>query len=209
MPWERITQTVSILPLQHKESGVPMTSQTTVPDRLWSIVLAGSKGYAPLLLACALLAAACAKPAVHRNVSMDSLLPLMASQASDRQVLAGEWEYVDDAVVRLTLDEQGNGHYKWKDGRCETHTLIGHTWHGMWFQKENDRDDGFTVEFSPDFSEGEGRWWIRRIGADPAPKQKGRNVSSPQEGCSNEPQRYFTSTVKSFSGHNQCSAGGL
>ena len=133
-----------------------MTSQTTVPDRLWSIVSAGSKGYTPLLLACALLAAACAKPAVHRNVSMDSLLPLMASQASDRQVLAGEWEYVDDAVVRLTLDEQGNGHYKWKDGRCETHTLIGHTWHGMWFQKENDRDGGFTVEFSPDFSEGEG-----------------------------------------------------
>ncbi len=150
-----------------------MTGQTNGPDRLWSIISAGSKGYTPLLLACALLAAACAKPAVHRDVSMDSLPLSMASQASDRHVLAGEWEYVDGAVVRLTLDEQGNGHYKWKDGRFQTHTLIGHTWQGMWFQKENDRDGGFTVEFSPDFSEGEGRWWISRIGADHGPTQKG------------------------------------
>jgi hypothetical protein len=42
----------------------------------------------------------------------------------------------------------------------------------MWFQQENDRDGGFTVEFSPDFSEREGRWWISRIGADHAPAQK-------------------------------------
>ena len=25
----------------------------------------------------------------------------------------------------LTLDEQGNGHYDWKDGRFETRSLIG------------------------------------------------------------------------------------
>ena len=115
-----------------------MISQTTTPDRVWSIVLAGRKRHAPLLLACILLAAACTKPAVHRDVSMDSLPLSMASQASDRQVLAGEWEYVDGAVVRLTLDEQGNGYYDWKDGRFEAHTLIGHTWHARWFQKEND-----------------------------------------------------------------------
>ncbi len=48
----------------------------------------------------------------------------------------------------------------------ETQTLIGHTWHGVWFQKENDRDGGFAVKFSQDFSEGEGRWWYSRIGAD-------------------------------------------
>jgi hypothetical protein len=99
-----------------------MTGQTNGPDRLWSIVSAGSKGYTPLLLACPLLAAACAKPAVHRDVSMDSLPLSMTSQAGDRHVLAGEWEYVDGAVVRLTLDEQGNGHYKWKGGRFQTHT---------------------------------------------------------------------------------------
>ncbi len=106
----------------------------------------------PLLFACALLAAACAKRAVPRPVSMDLVSPSMASQPGDRYVPAGEWEYVDGAVVRLALDEQGNSHYDWKNGRFETDSLIGHTWHGMWFQKENDRDGRFTVEFSPDFS---------------------------------------------------------
>jgi len=150
-----------------------MIGQTKAPDRVWSIVLAGSKGYAPFLLACALLAAACTKPAIHRAIPTDSFPPSMACQAGDCHVLAGEWEYVDGAAVRLTLDEQGNGHYDWKDGRFETHSLIGHTWQGMWFQKENDRDGGFTVEFSPDFSEGKGRWWHSRIGTDYAPTQRG------------------------------------
>jgi len=127
----------------------------------------------PLLLASVLLAAACAKPAVDRAVSMDSIPPSMASQSGERHILAGDWEYVDGAVVRLKLDEEGNSHYDWKDGRFETHTLIGHTWRGMWYQKENDRDGGFTVEFSRDFSEGEGRWWYSRIGTDHAPTQKG------------------------------------
>ena len=150
-----------------------MTGQTNAPARVWSIVLAGGEG-APLLLACALLTAACTNPAVHQAVPMDPLPPSsMAPQSGDRQVLAGEWDYVDGAVVRLTLDEQGNGHYDWKDGRFETLTLIGHTWHGMWFQKENDRDGEFTVEFSTDFSEGEGRWWVSRIETDYAPTQKG------------------------------------
>jgi len=104
---------------------------------------------------------------------MDSIPSSMTSQPGDRHVLAGEWEYADGAAaVLLRLDEQGNGHYDWKDGRFETHTLIGHTWQGMWFQKENDRGGGFTVEFSPDFSEGEGRWWVNRIGADQAITQK-------------------------------------
>lgn len=127
----------------------------------------------PLCLACTLLTVSCDKPAVHRAVSLDSLPPSMAFQSGDRHVIAGEWEYVDGAVVRLTLDEQGNGHYEWKDGRFETQTFVDHTWHGMWFQKENDRDGGFTVEFSPDFSEGEGRWWYSRIGTDHAPTEKG------------------------------------
>jgi len=104
---------------------------------------------------------------------MDSPPPSTASQSGNSHVLAGEWEYVDGAVVRLTLDEQGNGYYDWKDGRFGTHALIGHIWYGMWVQKANDRDGGFAVELSPDFSEGEGRWWYSRIGADHAPKHKG------------------------------------
>jgi hypothetical protein len=41
-----------------------------------------------------------------------------------------------------------------KDGDPR-HTLIGHAWHSMWVQKENDRDGGCTVGFSPDFSKEE------------------------------------------------------
>ena len=133
----------------------------------------GAGGYTPLLLACALLAAACAKPQFIEMCPWIPSLHRLTAQPVDRHVLAGEWEYVDGAVARLTLDEEGNGHYKWKDGRFETLTLIGHTWHGVWVQKENDRDGGCTVEFSPDFSEGEGRWWYSRIGADHTLKQKG------------------------------------
>ena len=120
-----------------------------------------------IILACALLSGACAKQAA----SVDSQSPSMVSQAGDRHVLAGEWEYIDStgAVVPLTLDEQGNGHYEWKEGHLETHRLIDHTWSGMWFQEENDREGGFMVQFSPDFSEGEGQWWYSRIGTDKAP----------------------------------------
>jgi hypothetical protein len=125
-----------------------------------------------ILLASALLSSACA----YQGVSVESSPPLSkTSQVSDRQVLAGEWEYIDPtgAVVLLTLDEQGNGHYQWNDGRFETHRLIDHTWSGKWFQEVNDRDGEFTIQLSPDFSEGEGRWWYSRIGTNRAPTQKG------------------------------------
>jgi hypothetical protein len=91
----------------------------------------------------------------------------------DRTVLAGEWEYEDGAAVRLLLDNRGHGAYDWKEGRFETTALNGHTWEGLWFQKENDREGGFVVELSPDYSEGEGRWWYTRIGSDHAPTEKG------------------------------------
>ncbi len=124
-----------------------------------------------ILLASAVLSAAC----FHRAASVDTPPQPIASQGGHRPVLAGEWVYIDGsgAAVRLTLDEQGNGHYDWKDGRFETRTLIDHTWNGRWFQKENDREGGFMVEFSPDFSEGEGEWWYSRIGTDTAPPQPG------------------------------------
>ncbi len=124
-----------------------------------------------ILIASDVLSASC----VHRAASIDSPSPPIASQAGDRRILAGEWEYIDStgAAVLLTLDEHGNGHYEWKNGRFETQRLIDHTWNGMWFQEENDRDGGFMVEFVPDFSEGEGRWWYRRIGSDHAPTHNG------------------------------------
>jgi hypothetical protein len=121
----------------------------------------------------ALCVSACSQPAIQRSVPTEPIPSLDGAQPGDRRVLTGEWEYEDGAVIILTLDEQGNGPYPWKDGRLETHTLVGHTWRGMWFQTENDREGGFTVEFSPDFSEGEGTWWYTRIGSDHAPTQKG------------------------------------
>lgn len=91
----------------------------------------------------------------------------------DRSVLAGEWEYEDGATVMLRLDKQGNGAYSFKDGRFETTQLIDHTWIGTWSQKDNDREGGFSVKLSGDYSEGQGTWWYVRIGADRKPAHKG------------------------------------
>jgi hypothetical protein len=114
--------------------------------------------------------AACTTPS-GQDVIPPLVMPLGVQQ--DRGVLAGEWDYEEDAVVTLTLDEQGNGSYAWKGGRFETHSLSDHIWQGRWIQKENDREGGFTVQLSPDFSDGEGRWWYTRIEDDLAPTQKG------------------------------------
>jgi hypothetical protein len=92
---------------------------------------------------------------------------------ADRSVLAGEWQYEEGAAVTLRLDEQGNGTYNWKDGRFETTRFGDHTWVGKWSQKDNDREGGFVVKLSPDYTEGEGTWWYIRIGEDSAPGQRG------------------------------------
>lgn len=114
-----------------------------------------------------LTVAGCAtQPPVQLSVKAD--LP-----KNDRSILAGEWEYEDGATVTLRLDEQGNGSYSFKDGRFETSRLEGHAWIGTWSQKENDREGGFTVNLSEDYTEGQGTWWYVRIGADHKPTQKG------------------------------------
>jgi hypothetical protein len=109
-----------------------------------------------ILLASTVLFSGC----VHRS-SGDPPAVSITPQSDDRHVLAGEWEYIDGsgAAFLLTLDGEGNGHYDWKHGRFETRMLIDHMWTGMWFQEANDREGGFMVEFSQDFSEGEGQWW--------------------------------------------------
>jgi hypothetical protein len=127
-----------------------------------------------IIVACILIIAACA----HQPASIDPRPPVKDAQVGDHRVLgvlAGEWDYIDSsgAVVPLKLDAQGNGHYEWKDGHFETRKLVDHTWSGIWVQEENDREGGFKVEFSPDFSEGEGQWWYNRIGDDKAPSLKG------------------------------------
>ena len=128
----------------------------------WNLVIA-----TVLLLS----AAACTTPSGHDAMRQPPAMPPGAQ--GDRSVLAGEWDYEEGAVVTLTLDEQGNGTYAWKGGRFETHSLSDHTWDGKWIQTDNDREGGFSVNLSPDFSDGEGRWWYTRIADDFAPTQKG------------------------------------
>jgi len=125
------------------------------------------------MLGCLLLwgGAGCAKPVVKDSTHEPASLP--ADTVDDRRILAGEWEYEEGAVIILRLDEQGNGTYAWKDGRFATTALKGRIWEGLWSQRDNDREGGFRVEFSADFSEGEGHWWYTRIGQDHAPTQKG------------------------------------
>lgn len=100
---------------------------------------------------------------------------VFASQLSkaDRSILAGEWEYEDGGVVVVSLDEQGNGTYEFKDGRFETTHLEGHVWKGKWYQRENDREGGFLIDLSSDYSEGDGTWWYDRIGTNVTPSEKG------------------------------------
>jgi hypothetical protein len=121
-----------------------------------------------------LLVAACG----HGQVASlpDRPVPPVAdtSSVNDPHVLAGEWEYEEGGmVVSLVLDEQGNGDYAFKGGRFETGALADHTWTGKWSQRENDREGGFEVTLSPDYSEGDGRWWYTRIERDTKPSKAG------------------------------------
>ena len=92
----------------------------------------------------------------------------------EHPVLAGEWEYEEGGmVVPLRLDRFGNGSYDFKDGRFRTDVLSEHQWAGGWAQRENDREGGFEIILSPDYSEGDGRWWYTRIEGDNAPTKAG------------------------------------
>ena len=76
-------------------------------------------------------------------------------------------------VVPWRLDRFGNGSYDFKDGRFRTDLFSDHRWAGAWAQRENDREGGFEITLSPDYSEGEGRWWYTRIEGDKAPTKAG------------------------------------
>ncbi|HQY57182.1 MAG: hypothetical protein WBB60_09135 [Nitrospira sp.] len=93
---------------------------------------------------------------------------------AEHAVLAGEWEYEESGmVVPLRLDQFGNGFYDFKDGRFRTDILSDRHWTGAWAQRENNREGGFEITLSSDYSEGEGRWWYTRIEGDTAPTNPG------------------------------------
>ena len=97
------------------------------------------------VLTLALLSSAACTPSIRHEEAVPPVNTVPTGASEDRRVLACEWEYEDGAVVTLTLDEQGNGTYPWKDGRFITHSLSDHVWQGMWVQEENDREGGFIV----------------------------------------------------------------
>ena len=125
------------------------------------------------VVAAMLLLSACSSPQSSSFITSASLAGSVKHDSGDRRLLAGEWDYEELAVVLLTLDETGNGSYGWKKGYLRTVAFEGVQWEGTWLQEENDREGGFVVELTPDFSEGAGRWWYTRIGDDRAPSTKG------------------------------------
>jgi hypothetical protein len=77
-----------------------------------------------ILSAMLLSSAACSTPVLQHEQPVLPTIPIPSGAPEDRRVLAGEWDYEDGAVVTLTLDEQGNGTYPWKEGRFETRSLL-------------------------------------------------------------------------------------
>ncbi|GMV49090.1 MAG: hypothetical protein UZ03_NOB001003323 [Nitrospira sp. OLB3] len=122
-----------------------------------------------------LLVQACSHaPLTLQESSVSPVVAEKSSAAQENAVLAGEWEYEEGGmVVTLRLDRFGNGTYEFKDGRFRTDLLADHRWSGKWAQQENDREGGFEIALSPDYSEGDGRWWYTRIEGDTAPIKPG------------------------------------
>lgn len=86
----------------------------------------------------------------------------------------GVWEYEEKGrSIVLTLDANGNGEYPWKKGRIITTEINGRSWKGRWMQRSNDREGGFELLLTEDYTEAEGLWWYTRIGRNHAPKKKG------------------------------------
>jgi hypothetical protein len=118
---------------------------------------------------------ACGHAPIVSSVSPSESAPLDdAVQAEKDAILAGEWEYEEGGmVVPLRLDRFGNGTYDFKGGHFRTDLLSDHRWAGAWAQHENDREGGFEITLSENFTEGDGRWWYTRIEGDAAPKKSG------------------------------------
>ena len=123
-----------------------------------------------------LLAQSCSHAPVVYDYSSQGAVPSdVADKEREKAVLAGEWEYEEGGlVVPLRLDSFGNGTYDYKEGRFPTDRLSDHRWTGGWTQRPNGREGGFEISLSPDYSEGEGRWWYTRMEGDPASQKGGR-----------------------------------
>jgi len=78
--------------------------------------------------------------------------------------LSGLWEIQEeDKTYQATLDAQGNGTYTHEQGEFTTTGIDGRLWSGIWAQKGNNREGGFEVLLSEDFTSAEGVWWYTRV----------------------------------------------
>jgi hypothetical protein len=133
-----------------------------------------SRAWLTALLLNAAAVSACAQPQAILRVDPSHGANGAPNSPDHLRVLEGVWEYEEGGVaVNLKLDEQGNGTYPWKNGEFLTRALSDRIWTGTWRQPGNDREGGFEVKLSDDYSEGEGRWWYTRIADDTAPDQPG------------------------------------
>lgn len=131
-------------------------------------------------------------PRPHEAAWAEPVAGEISLHRGENPILAGEWEYEESGmVVPLRLDRFGNGAYDFKDGRFRTDLFSDHRWVGGWAQRENDREGGFEITLSPDYSEGEGRWWYTRIEGDSAPTKAGGrfHVMKVQSIVDNQPFR--------------------
>ncbi len=91
---------------------------------------------------------------------------------------AGSWRYEDrSGAYVIRIDEHGNGRYPWQKGVFKTGAIEGRRWTGTWHQAGNDREGGFELTLSADFSQAHGRWWYTRIGVDSEPTKPGGQFS--------------------------------
>jgi hypothetical protein len=124
-----------------------------------------------------LVLAGCGKKKIDEPIPDTWAMPKQeCPNGTDKSVLAGRWRYLEQgSSYLLSLDEQGNGSYAWKDGRFVSVCLDRQTWRGHWLQSENDREGGFEVQLNRQLTAGEGRWWYSRIGEQSKPNQTAGN----------------------------------
>jgi hypothetical protein len=84
--------------------------------------------------------------------------------------LSGNWAVQEEERSYVaTLDPEGNGTYTWQNGRVKTTAFLNGKWQGTWTQSGNDREGGFELTLSDDFSQATGTWWYTRVGQQSIP----------------------------------------
>lgn len=87
--------------------------------------------------------------------------------------LSGEWAVQEEErSYTATLDSEGNGTYTWQNGRIRTVALVDGRWQGTWSQSGNDREGGFELLFSDDYTHASGTWWYTRVGQQSIPPRE-------------------------------------